>query len=137
MEVDPWEPNDISVLGHDTKEARDERMRSLKERVRAGIFLTGACGGEGYIQEEMDWSVNTGENTVPWIEVSNPLELLAVFLSHPRTASNLNMYPRVLQIEGCDQREHFEDERIHVSQTSASRRLRSKRALRGRANKFE
>ena len=51
VEVDPWEPNDISVLGEDTKEARDERMRSLKERVRAGISFTGACGGEGYIQE--------------------------------------------------------------------------------------
>ena len=81
-------------------------------------------------------SVNTGENTVSGIEASNPLELLAVFLSRPRTASNLNMYPRLLQVEGCDQREHSEDERIHVSQTFASRRVRSKRAFRGRANKY-
>ena len=31
-EVDPWEPRDITALGHDTKAAREERMRSLKER---------------------------------------------------------------------------------------------------------
>ena len=34
-EVDPWEPSDISALREDTKEARDERMRSLKETMRA------------------------------------------------------------------------------------------------------
>ena len=44
-EVDPWEPEDISALGHDTKAARDERMRVLR-RERAGMFFTGACGGE-------------------------------------------------------------------------------------------
>ena len=43
-EVDPWEPKDVSALGHDTKAARDERMKSLKER-EGRIF----CGGEHYI----------------------------------------------------------------------------------------
>ena len=38
-EVDPWDQNDVSTLGHDTKEARDERMRSLKGTVRAGIYF--------------------------------------------------------------------------------------------------
>ena len=77
----------------------------------------------------MDWSVKTGEITVSGIEASNPPELLAVFLSYPRTASNLKMYPRLLQVEGCDQREHFEDERIRVSKTFANRRLRPKTAF--------
>ena len=35
-EVDPWEPKDISALGRDTKAARDERMRALKQTMRAG-----------------------------------------------------------------------------------------------------
>lgn len=54
-------------------------------------------------------SVNNDGDGISRIEAPNPLELLLVFLSHPRTASNLKMYPRVLQIEGCDEREHFDD----------------------------
>ena len=38
-EVDPWEPKNVSALGHDTKAARDERMRSPKERETVGIFV--------------------------------------------------------------------------------------------------
>ena len=51
-EVDPWEPKDVSVLGHDTKEVRDERMRSLEKRERAEYFV-GECykytGGGGLV----------------------------------------------------------------------------------------
>ena len=46
------------------------------------------------------------------MEVSHPLDLLEVFLRNPRIAPNLGMYPRLPQIEGCDQRERFEDELI-------------------------
>ena len=49
------------------------------------------------------------------MDVSNPLDLLEMFLRSPRIAPNLGMYPKLLQIEGCDQREHSEDEHIEMS----------------------
>ena len=40
-QVDPWEPEGISALGHDSKAARDERMRDLKKTMRAGTSSAG------------------------------------------------------------------------------------------------
>lgn len=34
-EVDPWDPNDLRLLGHDTKEKRDERMMKVKKDAEA------------------------------------------------------------------------------------------------------
>ena len=34
-EVDPWKSKDIRALGNDSKEARDKRMRVVKETMRA------------------------------------------------------------------------------------------------------
>ena len=55
------------------------------------------------------WSVNTGGNAIIGIEASYPLDLLEVFLRNPRVAPNLGMYPKLLQVEGCDQREYFDN----------------------------
>ena len=85
-EVDPWESKDISALGNDTKEARDERIRDLEKRERAGTF----CGGERYIYR-MRW---TGQRAlVEAMEVSNPLDLLEVFLRNPRNAPTSRRIP--------------------------------------------
>ena len=40
-EVDPWEPKDIIALGRDTKAARDERMKAVKETMRAASTTSG------------------------------------------------------------------------------------------------
>ena len=63
-----------------------------------------------YIQNAVDWSVNMGGG----MEVSNPLDLLEVFLRNPRIAPNLGMYTKLLQVEGCDQRKHFGDELLET-----------------------
>ena len=55
------------------------------------------------------WSVTTGGNAKIGIEASNPLDLLEVFFRKPRIVPNFGMYPRLLQVEGCDQRAPFED----------------------------
>lgn len=34
-EVDPWDQNDLRLLGHDTKEKRDERMMKVKKDAEA------------------------------------------------------------------------------------------------------
>ena len=56
----------------------------------------------------MDWSVSIGGSNGGFPS----LDILAVFLRNPRIAPNLGMYPKLLQIEGCDQREHNGDELI-------------------------
>ena len=67
------------------------------------------------------WSVNT--DAIIGIEASHPLDLLEVFLRNPRIAENLEMYPRLLQIEGCDQREHFENPLLRQQIPEHTRRL--------------
>ena len=69
------------------------------------------------------WSVNTGGNAIIGIEASNPLELLEAFLRNPRVAPNFEMYPRLLQIEGCDQRKHFDNPLLHQQIPEHTRRL--------------
>ena len=69
------------------------------------------------------WSVNTGGNDIIGIEASYPLDLLEGFLRNPRIAPNLGMYPRLLQIEGCDQREHFNNPLLGQQIPEHTRRL--------------
>ena len=54
-EVDPSEPKDVIALGHDTKAARDERMRVVKETMQA------ASTSSGYGDYHWD-RVSTGSN---------------------------------------------------------------------------
>ena len=69
------------------------------------------------------WSVNTGGNETIGIEASHPLDLLEVFFRNPRIAPNLGMYPKLLEIEGCDQREHFDNPLLRQQIPEHTRRL--------------
>ena len=69
------------------------------------------------------WSANTGGNAIIGMEASNPLDLLENFLRNPRIAPSLEMYPRLLQIEGCDQRKRFEDPQLRQQIPEHTRRL--------------
>ena len=69
------------------------------------------------------WSGNTGGNAIIGIEASNPLDLLERFLRNPRIAPNLGMYPKLLQVEGCDRWKHFEDPLLHQKIPEHTRRL--------------
>ena len=69
------------------------------------------------------WSVNTGGNAIIGTEASHPLDILEVFLRNPRVAPNLEMYPTLLQLEGCDEREHFDNTLLGQQISEHTRRL--------------
>lgn len=67
-EVDPGEPEDIIALGHDSKAARDERMRDLKRTMRART--SSRCYGD-YPWDRYEpklWEPKWASRVQSWVE---------------------------------------------------------------------